>query len=90
MQCVLCESLQYAFETRQREYLESASLACYRVSTKFAAYKNVEMERARLELQEHQAVCVAAANGSGRLPAGTLLRPALREGRRNAQVGAAA
>jgi len=90
MYCLLCENLERAFEARRSEYLESGSLAYYRVSKKFAAYKNVEMERARIELQEHQSVCVSAANLSARLPAGTLLRPPQQERRRNAPVGAAA
>jgi len=50
MHCVLCENLERAFEAKRSEYIESGSLAYYRVSKKFAAYKNVEMERARLEL----------------------------------------
>jgi hypothetical protein len=90
MHCVLCENLQQAFEARQREYIESGSLAYYRVSKKFAAYYNVEMERARNELQEHQAVCVSAANLSGRLPAEVLRRPQHQKDRQSAAVGAAA
>lgn len=90
MLCLLCENLERAFEARRREYIEAGSLAYYRVSKKFAAYKNVEMERARTELQEHQSVCVSAANVSARLPAGTLLRPPHQERLRNAPVGAAA
>jgi len=90
MHCLLCENLQQAFEARQREYIESGSLAYYQVSKKFAAYKNVEMERARIELQEHQSVCVSAANVSGRLPAGTMLRPPRQERLRTGPVGAAA
>jgi hypothetical protein len=90
MHCVLCENLQRTFEARQREYIESGSLAYYQVSKKFAAYKNVEMERARIELQEHQAECLAALSLSARIPAAALLRPRLQERRRNAHVGAAA
>jgi len=90
MHCELCENLQRAFEAKRSEYIESGSLACYRVSKKFAAYKNVEMERARVELQEHQAVCVSAANFSARLPAEVLRRPQYRKERQSAAVGAAA
>jgi len=90
MPCLLCENLERAFEARQKEYFESATLACYHVSRKFAAYKNVEMERARIELQEHEAICVVAANQAGHMPAGTLLRPANQEKNRTARVGAAA
>lgn len=90
MHCALCENLQRAFEGKWSEYIESGSLSYYRVSKKFAAYKNVEMERARIELQEHQAVCVSAANLSGRLPAEVLRRPQLRKERQSAAVRAAA
>ena len=44
------------------------SSACYRVTTEFAAQKNVDMERARYELEEHQLVCVALVNSIAPLP----------------------
>jgi hypothetical protein len=90
MRCPICENLQSAFETKRQEYIESGSLAYYRVSKKFAAYKNVEMERALSELQEHQAGCVSAANLTGTLPAEVLRRPQYQKERRSAAVGAAA
>jgi len=90
MVCLLCQNLQQAFEAQRSEYIEASSLACFRVSKKFAAYKNVEMERALIELQEHQSVCVLAANASGRLPAGVLLRPSRAERLGSDRVGAAA
>jgi len=39
----------------------------YRVSTKLAAYKNVDMERAKNELEEHQLVCASAVKVSALL-----------------------
>jgi hypothetical protein len=90
MHCLLCENLERTFEARRSEYVESGSLAYFRVSKKFAAYKNVEMERARIELQEHQSVCVSAANVSGRLPVGALLRPPQQAGFRKDRIEAAA
>jgi hypothetical protein len=90
MHCLLCENLERTFEARRMEYIESGSLAYFRVSKKFAAYKNVEMERARIELQEHQSVCVSAANVTGRLPIGTLLRPPQPERFHKGRIGAAA
>jgi hypothetical protein len=51
------------------EYVEACSSASYRVSTKLAAQINVEMERARYELEEHQAVCFSTIRP-------TVLRPA--------------
>jgi hypothetical protein len=64
MGCVVCEDLERAFKTMQKEYLEACSAAYYRVSRKFAAYKNVDMERARNELEEHRLACVSALNDS--------------------------
>jgi hypothetical protein len=61
MGCSVCESLEQTYELWLSEYTEARSSAGYRVSTKLAAQKNVEMERARYELEEHRLVCGAAA-----------------------------
>ncbi len=74
MYCRLCENLERALATTQTEYLEASSLAYHLVSKKFAAYKNVEMERARAELQEHRTVCPAAMLASQSIPASLLRR----------------
>jgi hypothetical protein len=68
MRCPLCLNLELAFEARRNEYIEASSLAYFRVSKKFAAYMNVEMERALIELEEHRSVCLSAMNESARLP----------------------
>ncbi|MGD0546870.1 MAG: hypothetical protein ABR991_03490 [Terracidiphilus sp.] len=60
MGCSICADLERAYAVRFSEYIEARSSACFRVSTKLAAQLNVEMERARYELEEHQSVCVAA------------------------------
>ena len=59
MGCSVCASLEQAYLARLSEYIEARSSACYRVSTRLAAQMNVEMERARYELEEHQSVCVS-------------------------------
>jgi hypothetical protein len=66
--CPLCLNLQLAFEARQREFIQASSLAYYLVSKKFAAYMNVEMERARIDLQDHMSVCTFTASEPERLP----------------------
>jgi hypothetical protein len=84
MDCRLCENLERALAATEAEYLEASSLAYHQVSKKFAAYKNVEMERARAELQEHRMVCLAAMVASPAVPAAILRRPrqeAMRTGR---------
>jgi hypothetical protein len=59
MGCLICATLEQTYLTRLSEYIEARSSVSYRVSTKLAAEMNVEMERARYELEEHQAVCVS-------------------------------
>ena len=60
MECSICRNLARAFEAGLSEYIEARSSACYQVSTRSAAKKNVDMERARYELEEHRLVCVSA------------------------------
>jgi Zn-dependent peptidase ImmA (M78 family) len=63
MDCPTCKELERSFESRRRSYIAARFAAYYRVSTELAAYKNVEMERAKSDLKEHQLVCVCAASG---------------------------
>jgi len=60
MGCLICRDLERAYEVGLREYMEARSSACFRVSKRFAAEKNVDMERARYELEEHRRLCVFA------------------------------
>jgi hypothetical protein len=50
-------------ESRLSEYAAARSAAYYGLSTELAAYKNIEMERAKSELEEHRFVCVFAPKG---------------------------
>jgi hypothetical protein len=90
MRCPLCRNLEQAFEAKRSQYIESSSLAYYRVSKKFAAYLNVEMERALIELQEHQSVCRSALNEAVGLPAVAPLRLLQKDALRSTPVGTAA
>ena len=58
MDCPICRDLRRAYEAGLSKYIEACSSASYGVSTKLAAFKNVEMERAKSELKEHRLVCV--------------------------------
>jgi Na+-translocating ferredoxin:NAD+ oxidoreductase RnfC subunit len=60
MDCLECKSLEAAFEARLSQYNEARSAAYFRVSTELAARKNVDMERTRNELEEHQLICASA------------------------------
>ncbi len=64
MDCLLCKDLQQAFESRRSQYIEARSAAYYRVSTELAAEKNVDMEHAKSDWEDHRSVCVAAAKDS--------------------------
>ena len=68
MGCATCRNLEQAYETGISEYVEARASACYRVCTRLAAQKNVDMERARYELEEHRAVCALAASVPKLLP----------------------
>ena len=61
MVCFICRDLEQAFKARLSEYIAARSSAYFRVSRKLAALKNVDMERAKNDLEEHQLVCVSAA-----------------------------
>jgi hypothetical protein len=74
MTCQLCRNLEKAFETKRNEYVEAASEACYVVTKRFAAYLNVEMERARIELQDHRSICRFVVTDAASLPLTALLR----------------
>jgi queuine/archaeosine tRNA-ribosyltransferase len=68
MKCTVCANLERVYLTRLSEYVEARSSAGYRVSTRLAAQINVEMERARYELEEHQAVCLSTVLPPAHLP----------------------
>jgi hypothetical protein len=64
MSCSVCGSLEQAYEAVLSEYIEARSSVRYRVSTVLAAQKNVDMERARYELEEHRRACASALHPS--------------------------
>ena len=68
MDCLACTDLKQRYEASLADFTEARSSAYYRVTHRFAAGKNVEMERARFELEEHRAACVSAPNVIVRLP----------------------
>jgi hypothetical protein len=63
MDCPMCKELERTFISRRRDYIAARFAMYYRVSTELAAYKNVEMERAKSDLEEHQSLCVFTASG---------------------------
>jgi hypothetical protein len=61
LNCLTCKDLDRAFEVSLTSYRAARSAAFYRICTEVAAKKEVDMERARTALQEHQLVCPFAA-----------------------------
>ena len=57
MKCSDCKYLERVFESSIERYVAACSAAFYRVSTEFAARKNVDMERAKNDLEEHRRLC---------------------------------
>jgi hypothetical protein len=68
MGCPICKNLERVYEAMLSEFNDARSSAGYQVSRKLAAQKNVEMERARYELEEHKSRCVSASIVSAYLP----------------------
>jgi hypothetical protein len=68
MDCPICRDLMRAYEAGLSQYSEARSSAMYRVSTKPAAFKYIEMERAKSALEEHQLVCDFAVRVIAFLP----------------------
>jgi hypothetical protein len=60
MECLLCKELSRALLPTRSEYVEARSSAFYRVSTDIAAKKQVDMERAKTILRDHQLLCISS------------------------------
>ncbi len=68
--CLVCVDLARALQVTLASYVEARSAAFYRVCTDIAAKREVDMERAKTDLEEHQLVCpfaltAVASNGRG-------------------------
>lgn len=60
MDCLICKDLERTLDFRRRKYFEARSAAYYQVSTELAAQNNVDMERAKSDLEEYRLVCASA------------------------------
>jgi hypothetical protein len=69
MNCSECRDLYRVFELRSQGYLEARSAAFFMVSTRIAARKHVDLQRALNDLHEHQEECpwAIAAEHVGRV-----------------------
>ncbi len=68
MGCTICANLEQTYAARLGEFVEACNSASYRVNKKFAAHKNVEMERAKYDLEEHWSVCPFVVQWLAHLP----------------------
>jgi len=59
--CPECESLSQVFESKLTGYFAARSAVLSQISTEFAAKQQVDMERARNDMEEHLSVCSFAA-----------------------------
>ena len=57
MSCVRCTSLLRTFRAAQSSYQAARTSAFFVVTQQLAASKQVDMERAKSELFEHQKIC---------------------------------
>lgn len=64
MTCSLCRNLNQALEHRLSDFNGALSSAVPRMSDQMVAKRNVELQRARYELEEHQRDCALAADKS--------------------------
>jgi hypothetical protein len=60
--CPECESLNQVFESKLTGYLAARSAVLYQISTEFAAKQQVDMERAKNDMEEHLSTCSFAAD----------------------------
>jgi len=58
--CPECEILNRVFESKLNGYLAARSAVLYRISTEFAAKQQVDMERAKDDMEEHRLSCHSA------------------------------
>jgi hypothetical protein len=66
MGCSLCADFERALQDRTNECHQACASETYgRISTRFVAYSNVEMERAKSELDMHRSVCASVTGKAG-------------------------
>jgi hypothetical protein len=55
--CLESENLNRVYESKLTKYLPARSAVLYRISTEFAAKQQVDMERAKNDMEEHLLIC---------------------------------
>jgi len=57
--CPQCRDLDRVFRFKLTKYVDACAAAFYRVSKEFAAKSQVDMERAKNDVEEHMLVCAS-------------------------------
>jgi hypothetical protein len=55
--CLECQNLSRVYESKLTKYLAARSAVLYRISTEFAAKQQVDMERAKNDMEDHLLTC---------------------------------
>lgn len=75
MDCLECKDLDRALKLTLASYMTARSAPFYRICTDIAAKKEVDMERAKTDLQEHRLVCPFASRAEAADRAGDFCAP---------------
>jgi hypothetical protein len=73
--CLDCKDLDRALKLTLASYLTARAAPFYRICTDIAAKKEVDMERAKTDLQEHRLVCPFAIRAEAADRAGDFCVP---------------
>jgi hypothetical protein len=64
LHCSVCRDLDRVFQAKLAKYVEACASPFYQVSKELAARKQVNMERAKNDLEEHLLICANPAADS--------------------------
>jgi len=79
MTCLICKDLTRLLKSADASYKKALSAPLYFVTTEIAARMQVNMERAKIALSEHQSCCCSMAMVSRMSMPGTLAASGVRK-----------
>jgi hypothetical protein len=59
--CLVCQNLNRVYESKRAKYLAARSAVLHRICNEFAARQQVDMERAKNDMEEHLWTCTFTA-----------------------------
>ena len=60
MGCLVCENLKQVLDSKRSKYINAVCAPYYLVSMDVAAWRNVDIELAKSNLEDHRLLCAAA------------------------------